>query len=164
MSRLQDKLSLLRTPWAWVALGLGTGLAPVGPGTVGSLLGVLFWYGLQDLHWMAYLILVLVLFLAGIPACQRTAQAMQSDDPGSIVWDEVVGMLLAMTALPSHDLVHIALAFLLFRLFDIVKPGPVGWCDRHVHGGLGIMLDDVVAGAMAWCVIFLLNMGGWLAI
>lgn len=160
----EENLKLLKSPWAMVALGFGSGLSPFGPGTAGSLLGVLIGYGLRDTAFFIYIFLVFALFLLGIPACQRTADAMNRDDPGAIVWDEIVGMLLAMTALPHYDLIHLAAVFILFRLFDIFKPGPVGWCDRHIHGGLGIMLDDVVAGVMAWMVIHLLNRSDWLAI
>jgi phosphatidylglycerophosphatase A len=99
-----------------------------------------------------------VALVAGIFICGYTAGQMGIDDPKGVVWDEIVGYLITMLCLPFSWMWVLA-GFLLFRLFDIWKPWPIRWADRHVKGGLGIMLDDVIAAAFA-CV--LLNLGAYL--
>jgi phosphatidylglycerophosphatase A len=140
--------ALLRDPGHLLALGFGAGLVPRLPGTAGTLLGVLFHLPLQSLPWPQYAALVAVLFLAGIPLSARTAARLGVPDPPAIVWDEVVGFLATMLAAPK-EWPWIVFAFLLFRLYDIWKPWPIRLVDRGVGGGLGIMLDDLLAAGCA---------------
>ena len=118
------------------------------PGTFGTLAGVLIYLPLRSLSLTSYTLLTLALFALGIWLCRRTAAALGVHDHPAIVWDEVVGYLVTMTAAPPGWM-YVIFGFVLFRLFDILKPWPVRWLDRHVHGGLGIMLDDVAAALMA---------------
>ena len=136
----------------WIAFGFGSGLAPRMPGTVGTLAAVPLYLLLSGLPLWAYLTLVLALTGLGVWACGRTARELGDADPGAIVWDEVVGYLLTMAALPVHWAWMLA-GFALFRLLDIAKPGPIGWLDRRLSGGWGIMMDDVAAGIIASLVL-----------
>ena len=138
----------LKNPVHLLAFGLGTGLSPVAPGTAGSVLGVLLYLPLSGLPLAVYLGITALLFAAGVWLCARTSKDLGVHDHGGIVWDEVVGFLITMIALP-REWPWIVCGFLLFRFFDIVKPWPIRWLDRHVGGGLGIMLDDLVAGLFA---------------
>ena len=138
----------LKNPVHLLAFGLGTGLSPVAPGTAGSVLGVLLYLPLSGLSLAVYLGITALLFAAGVWLCARTSKDLGVHDHGGIVWDEVVGFLITMIALP-REWPWIVCGFLLFRFFDIVKPWPIRWLDRHVGGGLGIMLDDLVAGLFA---------------
>lgn len=142
----------LRDPVHVLAFGFGTGLSPLAPGTAGSVLGVLIFLSMAPLPLPYYIALCGLLFLAGIWICGKTARDLAVPDHGGIVWDEIVGFLVAMTALPSAW-PWIVAAFLLFRFFDIVKPWPIGWLDRRIHGGLGIMLDDLLAGLAALALL-----------
>lgn len=142
---------LLRTPANFIALGAGTGLAPRAPGTVGTLLGIpLLW--LMPAHPLGYLVVLAGLFAVGVVVCAACARDLGVHDHGGIVWDEVVGYLATMFLVPREALWIIA-GFVVFRLFDILKPWPIGWVDRRVHGGLGIMLDDVLAAVFAAVVL-----------
>ena len=118
------------------------------PGTVGTLIGVLFYLGLAGLPLAAYGGIVVVLFLTGIWICARTARDLGVHDHSAIVWDEIVGMLVTMAAAP-RGWGWLLAGFLLFRLFDIWKPWPIRWLDRRVQGGFGIMVDDLLAGVYA---------------
>ncbi len=140
--------SLIRRPACFLAYGFGAGLAPKAPGTFGTLVALPIYWLIQDSPLLEYLILVLALSIIGIWLCQRAADWVKLDDPSGIVWDEIVGYLVAMTFAPS-GWQWMLLGFVLFRFFDILKPWPVNLADRHLHGGLGIMLDDIVAGIMA---------------
>ncbi len=142
------KLKLAR----FIALGFGSGLAPKMPGTFGTLAAVPLYWLLQPLPLAAYLGLTLALFILGVWACQVTSAAMGVHDHPSIVWDEVVGFLITMSFAPSGAFWLVA-GFVLFRLFDIWKPWPIRWLDRRVDGGLGIMIDDVLAGVYAAVVL-----------
>lgn len=139
---------VLRDPVLLLAHGLGSGLAPKAPGTFGTLAALLPWWVLAKLTLPLYLGVVLLAALAGIWLCGEAARKMGCDDPGSIVWDEWVGLWVALAGLPLQWPWVLA-GFVLFRWFDILKPWPVGWLDRRFHGGLGIMLDDLAAGLMA---------------
>jgi len=150
MSRVLSTQDLFAHPAHFFAFGFGTGLSRVAPGTVGSLLGIPFYLALAWLPLPIYILIVVALFLFGIWCCDISTRHLGVHDHGGIVWDEIVGMLIALLAVPT-SLLHLALGFLLFRLFDILKPWPIGWVDKRVHGGFGIMMDDVIAGAMA-CV------------
>lgn len=140
---------LLARPAGWVALGLGPGLAPRAPGTVASACALLPWLLLRQLAWPWYLLALLLALLLGIWACGRAGAAIGVRDHGALVWDEYVGQWLALLPLLGARWPWVLAAFALFRLFDIAKPWPIGWADRRVKGGLGVMLDDVIAGAMA---------------
>ena len=142
----------LLNPSCLVALGFGSGLFPVAPGTAGTLAAIPLYLLLQDLPESVYLAVVMVLLLGGILVCAYTAERLGVHDHPAIVWNEVVGYLITMTAVPAGWMWVVA-GFILFRLFDILKPWPISWFDRRVHGGTGIMLDDVIAGVFAAVVL-----------
>ncbi|MBR9827201.1 MAG: phosphatidylglycerophosphatase A [Oceanospirillales bacterium] len=144
--------SVWRNPIHFLAFGLGSGAAPKAPGTVGTLAAVPLWYLMAQTTLPVYLCLTLIAFVIGIWLCGRTSRDLGVHDHGGIVWDEFVGYWITMIAVPV-DWVWALLGFALFRLFDIWKPWPIGPVDRRVHGGLGIMLDDVLAGAFAALVL-----------
>ena len=138
-----------------VASGLGSGYAPRAPGTAGSLLAVLTGAGLMLLPPWALPLAVLVASLAGLWAIRAAGVAEDGahEDPGWVVIDEVAGQWLALVGLARPTPLGLLAAFLLFRLLDIVKPGPVGWADRQ-GGAAGIMADDLIAGALAAGVLW----------
>lgn len=142
----------LRNPVHLFSLGLGLGASPWAPGTFGTLLGIPLYLLLQDVSLWIYLGIVLLIFVLGALAAQHTARALGQHDHGAIVIDEVAGYLITMIAAPAGWGWIIA-GFLLFRLFDIWKPWPIRWADRSVHGGIGIMLDDAIAGMYAAIVL-----------
>ena len=142
----------LKKPIHLLAFGFGSGLAPVAPGTFGTLAAVPLYLLLAPLPLPAYLAVVTAVSLAGIWICGRASRDLGVHDHPGIVWDEIAGFLVTMTAAP-RGWSWLLLGFLLFRLFDIFKPWPIGWLDRRVRGGLGIMLDDLLAGAFAWLVL-----------
>jgi phosphatidylglycerophosphatase A len=144
--------SVFRNPVHFLAFGLGSGAAPVAPGTFGTLAAVPLYLLLTQLPLPLYLLAVVLAFGLGIWLCERTSRDLGVHDHGGIVWDEFVGFWLTMVAAPEGWQWLLA-GFLLFRLFDILKPFPISYLDRHIHGGLGIMLDDAVAGSFAWFVL-----------
>ena len=144
----------LQRPDYLLALGFGSGLSPKAPGTAGSLLGLIIFLPALALPLLLQLSIIAVSLVAGIWICERVANDMAIKDPGAIVWDEFVGMWIAMLLLPS--MLWAPLAFAVLRFFDIVKPWPVSLADRELTGGLGIMLDDVVAGVYALLVVQLI--------
>lgn len=154
----------LRDPLQLLAFGLGSGLAPKAPGTFGSLAALAFFPLLALLSLPAFLGVVLVAALAGIVICDHAAKALDVHDDGRIVWDEFAGQWLALTPLVPTlvwgvaDLIWLLAGFGLFRIFDIIKPWPISHLDEKVHGGLGIMLDDLVAGVFAGLVLFALRL------
>ncbi len=152
MTRIPSPSWVFAHPARCLAFGLGAGLAPRAPGTAGTLLALPFGVLLLALPPWLHAVIVLLAFAAGIGLCGRTARELGVHDHGGIVWDECVGLWLACWLLPAGWPWWLA-AFVLFRAFDIVKPWPIGWLDRRVHGGLGIMLDDLVAGLLAWAVL-----------
>jgi phosphatidylglycerophosphatase A len=142
----------LANPVHLLAFGLGSGCSPKAPGTFGTLMAVALYLPLARLELPGYLAVVAVASLVGIWLCGRTARDLGVHDHGGIVWDEFAGFWLTMAAAPP-GWPWIVAGFLLFRLFDIWKPWPIGWLDRRVGGGLGIMLDDLLAGLFAMAVI-----------
>lgn len=135
------------------AFGLGF-LRPA-PGTWGSIGGLLvWWFGLAWLPWFVQLSICLIYALISWWLCHRVIARLGVDDAPQIVADEVVGMWLALCALPQAWWLAV-LAFVLFRLLDVAKPGPVGWLDRRLTGGLGVMADDILAGALVGFVLHL---------
>lgn len=145
-------LAALAEPRRFLALGLGSGLAPVAPGTFGTLAAIPLFLLLQTLPVSAYIAVVAAAFLLGIWLCGVTARQLGVHDHPGIVWDEFVGYWVTMLAAPPGWWWLVA-GFVLFRLFDILKPWPIRWIDRRVGGGFGIMLDDLIAGGMAWLVL-----------
>lgn len=143
---------MLADPGHLLALGFGSGCAPAAPGTFGTLAGIPLFLALQLLPLPWYVLATAFAFVLGVWLCGRTAAALSVHDHSGIVWDEVVGYLVTMTAVPVQW-PWIAAGFLLFRLLDIWKPWPIRMLDRHVGGGFGIMLDDLVAGIFAAIVL-----------
>ncbi|NOX27639.1 MAG: phosphatidylglycerophosphatase A [Gammaproteobacteria bacterium] len=152
--------SLLKNPIHALSLGFGTGLAPKAPGTFGTLVGVALYWLLCSLQLSltVYIAITVLCFVLGVWLCGYTAKALGVHDHPAIVWDEVVGYLITMTFAPSGWL-WMLIGFALFRLFDIWKPWPIRVIDRSVHGGFGIMFDDVLAGIYAAIVLALIFSG-----
>lgn len=140
----------LKNPVHFLALGFGSGLIPLMPGTFGSLVALPLIYAMSFAHFYVFIAISIASFLVGIYLCGKTARDMKMHDHGSIVWDEVAGMMVTFIAVPI-DFISLLIGFALFRFFDILKPWPIRVFDKRVHGGFGIMIDDIVAGAMA-CV------------
>lgn len=157
----EQRRALLRHPSGWLACGFGSGLTPVAQGTFGSLAALLPWLALSRLPLMAYLLVLILAFVIGIWACDVAGKAVGVDDHRSLVWDEFVGQWIALIPLigfaaPQVTGLHwwmVLAGFVLFRLFDVWKPWPIGWLDRRLKGGLGVMVDDVVAGIFAAIVL-----------
>jgi len=143
---------LLTHPAGWIATGFGSGFSPRAPGTVGTLAAMLPWFGLRLLPWPWYLAAIAAAFAIGIWASSWVVHRSGVNDPQVVVWDEFVGVWIALVAAPAGWPWALA-GFALFRLFDIWKPWPVRWADRKVHGGLGVMLDDAIAGGYALAVM-----------
>ena len=131
-----------------LALGFGSGAAPKAPGTCGTLVAVLIYWPLSQLSPEHYLLMLLVTSVMGIYICGQTAKELGVHDHGSIVWDEFVGFWITMFAAPV-GWVWVVVGFVLFRFFDIIKQWTISWIDKNITGGLGIMLEDVIAGVMA---------------
>jgi phosphatidylglycerophosphatase A len=136
-------------------VGFGSGLAKKAPGTFGTLAALPFWYALQFLSPVYYIVVLVAAFALGVYLCGATAKALGVHDHGGIVWDEFVGLWIALFMVPMN-IYWIALGFALFRLFDIWKPWPIRVLDAKVHGGFGIMIDDVLAGVYAYLVLQLI--------
>ncbi|WP_352310756.1 phosphatidylglycerophosphatase A [Psychrobacter sp. W2-37-MNA-CIBAN-0211] len=165
--------SLLDRVVYWLGIGLGSGLPRRAPGTWGSVGGLIVAIPLMSLGFVPFLIITILSCLIGIWICGRTSELMQGHDDPHIVWDEWAGIWI--TLLPfsymgvstasfwqdisqNLSIIAIIIAFVLFRFFDIIKPPPIGWADKKVAGGLGIMLDDIIAGVMAaavWMIVML---------
>jgi phosphatidylglycerophosphatase A len=137
-----------RDPVLLLAFGLGAGLSPLAPGTAGTLVALPLWLLLSSLPLAEYLAVAGLLLGAGVVLCGAASRRLGVHDHPGIVWDEVVGFLLTMAGAPA-GWTWLLLGFLLFRLFDILKPWPINRVDRQVQGGLGIMLDDVLAAVYA---------------
>jgi phosphatidylglycerophosphatase A len=143
---------LVSHPAHFIALGGGLGLAPKAPGTVGTLLGFPLWWITQALPPAWVWALIGAAFLVGIWACKRTGIALGVADHGGMVWDEAVAMWAVLMFTPASWAWWIA-AFIAFRVFDIWKPFPIGYFDRKVKGGFGVMLDDALAAVYAIIVV-----------
>jgi phosphatidylglycerophosphatase A len=145
---------LLAHPAHLIAFGFGSGLAPRAPGTVGTLLGApLFWLIAAAVpDWPNRIILLIAAFLLGVWACGKTGRALGVADHGGMVWDEIVAFALVLLFTPAGWL-WMALAFALFRLFDILKPWPIRAADRHLKNGFGVMFDDLLAAGFAIAVL-----------
>ncbi|WP_018982958.1 phosphatidylglycerophosphatase A family protein [Salinimonas chungwhensis] len=148
MQRQYRERVSMKNPVHFCALGFGSGLIPVMPGTFGSVAALPLLGATIYASGGVFVGLTLLLSLIGIYLCGKTADDMQVHDHGSIVWDEIAGMFCTFLFIPITPL-HLLAGFVLFRLFDILKPWPIIVVDKRMHGGLGIMLDDLLAGIMA---------------
>lgn len=167
---------IVQNPMYFLAFGFGSGLSPVAPGTFGTLAALpLFWVLLQGLTPIQYVVITAVLSVAGIYICQRTTNWLRVHDHGGIVWDEIAGYLVGMipvvyaasqsaqlgleTQLGDWPLwLWAVVGFVLFRIFDILKPFPIGMLDKQVDGGLGIMVDDIIAGLDTAVVLYAIQL------
>ena len=145
---MNSNKAILANPIHLLAFGFGAGLSPKAPGTMGTIVAVLIYLLLPSMPPIIYAGLVLLSFVFGIWICGKTAEDLGVHDHGGIVWDEFVGYWITMFMAPN-GLFWVLLGFVLFRLLDIFKPWPIKWADKELAGGLGIMLDDVLAGIMA---------------
>ncbi len=160
----EQRRDLLASPAGWLACGFGSGLMPMAQGTSGSLAALLPWLLLRELSLWIYLVVLLVGFAIGVWACGIAGRALGVDDHRSLVWDEFIGQWVALMPLLVPALLPasgfrwwmLAAGFILFRLFDVWKPWPIRWFDRRVKGGLGVMIDDVIAGVFAAVLLVLI--------
>jgi len=136
-----------------LATGFGSGLAPVSPGTFGTLAAVPIYLAFVYAPVWALWLLTLITCLVGPYLCGKAADDIGVHDHKSIVWDEFAGFFITMCFVP-FSWVNLVLGFVLFRFFDIIKPWPISYLDKQVHGGLGIMADDIVAGIMAGALLY----------
>jgi len=145
---------ILKDPVLFLAFGFGSGLSKYMPGTMGTLAAIpVYWVLVQTNAW-AYSLITILVMLSGIVICEKAAEKLKVHDFGGIVWDEIAGFLITMWLVP-FSWQAVAGGFVLFRLFDIVKPWPIKWIDRKVKGGFGIMLDDVLAGVFAGLILWM---------
>ena len=159
--QIRSRVSLLN-PVHFLAFGFGSGLAAKMPGTFGTLAALPLVVLLSHFSsFSVYLTVTILVCVLGIWICGKTAQDMGVHDDSSIVWDEVAGMLITMLAVPL-SWQTVLVGFMLFRFFDILKPWPISYLDKHVHGGFGIMIDDVLAGLFAVGIIHILLALRWL--
>ena len=154
-SRPIGRRDLFASPGNFLAFGFGAGLIPFAPGTFGSMAAVPFFLLLNSLGPLFYAGALVAAFLGGVILCARAAESVGVHDHPGIVWDEIVGLWVALCFIP-FSWSAVVLGFGLFRLFDIVKPWPIGLIDRRLRGGIGIMFDDVLAGIFANLVLRLL--------
>lgn len=151
MSRFPEgtRRRLMKHPLGWLAAGFGAGFSPRAPGTAGSLAALLpWWFLMRDLSPLAYWAVVAAGFAIGCWAAHWVIRETRIEDPGLVVWDEYIGVWIALFAAPAGWPWMLA-GLVLFRVFDIAKPWPVSWADRQLHGGFGAMLDDALAGLYA---------------
>ena len=146
---------MMRSIIMLLATGCYTGFLPKAPGTWGSLFALLPWLLLRNLTLPQYLMAVALLCVVGFFASGSAEKILDEADASPIVIDEIVGIMITLIAAPKHPAAPLV-GLMLFRLFDIWKPFPISWIDQHIHGGLGIMADDMVAGVFACITLHLL--------
>ena len=138
----------LSNPWHLLAIGFGSGLSPIMPGTAGSIAAIPFWWLMTFLPLQIYSLLVLIGISVGVYLCHRTAKDMGVHDHGSIVWDEFIGMWITLMAIPAMSWQRVLAGVVIFRIFDMWRSWPTRWFAKYVHGGMGIMVDDIIAGVI----------------
>ncbi|WP_367605891.1 phosphatidylglycerophosphatase A [Legionella sp. W05-934-2] len=155
MNGQQLSKAVWQKPSFFTAFGFGTGLSRIAPGTFGTLAALPIYALIYQFSPLVYGLICAVLFFVGIPLCGKVAKDIGIDDYKGIVWDEVVGYLVTLYMVPPSVSTLVA-AFLLFRLFDILKPPPIGWVEKKVRGGFGVMFDDLLAAIPACLILHLL--------
>lgn len=153
-SKLTPK-QILTDPVLFLAFGFGSGLVKKAPGTMGTIAAILVYLLFIQFNFWIYALLTLIATVIGVWICDVAAKKLDEHDFGGIVWDEVAGYLITMLFVP-FSWKGMLLGFALFRVFDILKPQPIKWVDSKVEGGLGIMLDDVLAGVFAGMALLIL--------
>lgn len=153
ISRGINAKALGRDPWCWIAFGFGTGLSPYAPGTLGAVLGIFLAWALKFTNMPVYGLVTGGIMLAGVAITGHASRRLEAHDPPGINLDEVAGQLVAAAMVP-REWFWLVLAFVLFRVLDILKPWPICWIDRRLGGGLGIMADDIAAGLLAGVVLW----------
>jgi phosphatidylglycerophosphatase A len=153
---------ILSDPILFLAFGFGSGLAKKAPGTFGTLAAIPVYWLFAQADLLVYSLLTLIVTVVGMWICGIAAEKLGEHDFGGIVWDEIAGFLITMWLVPLTWQTIIA-GFILFRFFDILKPWPIKWLDQQVNGGLGIMIDDVLAGLFAGGVLLLVVDWGWIS-
>ena len=151
---------ILSDPVLFLAFGFGSGLAKKAPGTLGTLAAVPVYWLFAQTNIFVYSLLTVAVTITGIWICGIAAEKLGEHDFGGIVWDEIAGYLITMWLVP-FTWQAMVIGFLLFRVFDIIKPWPIKWVDQRVGGGFGIMLDDVLAGVFAGILALLFIDLGW---
>lgn len=149
-------MAAIRNVAYWLAIGFGSGLAPRAPGTAGTLLALPLAWGLMHLPWKWHALVAVAAVGLGVPICREGARRLGRRDPGAVVWDEIAAFLALALVIPS-GLWWLGLAFALFRFFDIAKPWPIRDLDHRLHGGAGIMLDDLLAAGYAAVCLLLIH-------
>jgi len=144
---------ILKDPVHFLAFGFGAGLSPVAPGTAGTVVAVPLVVAVMQFGPLVHSVFACIAILVGIYICGASARRLQVHDHGGIVWDEICGYTVTMLAAPPRWYWLLA-GFVLFRFFDIVKPSPIREADHSLSGGLGIMLDDVIAGLFAAAILY----------
>ena len=152
---------ILSDPILFMAFGFGSGLAKKAPGTFGTLVAIPVYCLFAQTDSLIYSLLTILVTVVGVRICDIAAEKLGEHDFGGIVWDEIAGYLITMWLVPITWQTIIA-GFILFRFFDILKPWPIKWLDRKVHGGFGIMIDDVLAGVFAGALLLLAVDWGWI--
>lgn len=146
---------LLKHPSHFIALGFGVGLSKRAPGTLGTLVGIPLYLFIFSYSFATQILLAFLFTIGGIFICDQTARALKLKDPSAIVWDEISAFfLMLIIARPALNIFLIFELFVLFRIFDILKPFPISFIDKHISGGLGIMLDDYLAAFFGLMIYF----------
>ena len=163
MSKTNPKNNIRKVftdPRYFIGFGFGSGLLPKAPGTWGTLITIplVFMFSYTPLY--VYSLATLLLFILGAIASDQISREIGIHDFGRVNIDEVVGFLLVMLPFPCNWQ-YLFVGFILFRIFDILKPFPIGWVDKHIHGGFGMMFDDVIASLMTVLVMLLIQYGGF---
>lgn len=144
--------SIWTNPIEFIACGFGVGAIPYMPGVFGTMLGVFFYIFFSRFSLLTYSIIALVFFVFGIIICDITNRHFGTFDHPAAVWDEIVGFLFVMIAIPKIWY-FILMGFILFRIFDIWKPWPISWIEKNIGGGLGVMIDDIMAALYTWIIL-----------
>ncbi len=147
--------NIWKKPIYLLATGFGSGLSPIMPGTCGTIIAIPIYWLLNLLPWEYYLIALAIMVVAGFLICGIVERQTKVKDNPSIVWDEIVGYLLTMAFMPTSCR-YIIIGFILFRIFDIWKPWPVNWVNDNMHGGFGIVIDDLLAAVYAGLLLQLI--------
>jgi phosphatidylglycerophosphatase A len=146
-----DLSRIWHDPLHFITCGFGLGMLPA-PGTWGTLLGVVIYLIIHPAPLWLYIVIVVILNVAGVFMCDKVNKDLNTDDHPAAVWDEVAAFPIVMIAVPL-TWYWVVIGFILFRIFDIFKPGPLGWLDRNVHGGFGVMIDDVAAALISLAIL-----------